>query len=129
MGAWGYEALDSDAALDWLGDITYHAGTQIESLLTKFEQKQERNGAGYAAEYYANEIRAAAFVVEKLNFFTVFDDLHGRLAKALRAIVNSPWPNEWDNPQAVKDSILVQIEAMEAGMHPTTLMDNLDLDK
>jgi hypothetical protein len=130
MGAWGYEALDSDQALDWLGnEIIDHAGVKIDKLLDKFEGTKVAKGADYAVDSYAYELRAAAFVMEKLNFFSnehLYGDLFGRMHKALAEVWHSSWIDGWNDPETVRESVKAQAEAMKAGMEPTTLLDNLE---
>ena len=130
MGAWGYEALDSDSALDWLGNnVTDHAGVAIDKLLTKFEHKVASADADDACELYAEELRAAAFVLEKLNFFSnelLYGNLFERMHKALAEVWHSSWIDNWNEPEAVRALVQQQAERMKEGMEPTTLMDHLD---
>lgn len=128
MGAWGYEPLDSDQALDWLGNhVTDHVGVKIDELLTKFEGTRVARGADHAVEIYAYELRAAAFVLEKLNFFSnerLYGDLFERMHKALAEVWHSSWIDGWTDPEAVRESVKKQAEVMKAGWHSTTLLDH-----
>jgi hypothetical protein len=128
MGAWGYEPLDSDQALDWLAEsVTDVAGQKIKRVLDQFNAVLENWGADRACETYAYELRAAAFVLEKLNFFSnerLYGDLFGRMHKALAEVWHSNWIDNWDDPEAVRESVKKQAEVMKAGWHSTTLLDN-----
>lgn len=127
MGAWGYEPLDSDQALDWLGnEITDHIESRIGLAVDRFLETANNYGVNYASDAYAHSVRAAAYVVEALNFFHPRADLHARLEKALVAIRDSAWPSEWDDPEAIREKLNEQIEAMAKGPRSTTLMENLD---
>lgn len=128
MGAWGYDALDSDQALDWLGDITHPIAEEIRAMLDKFFRTvDEEGGEVEMAADNAHELRAAAHVVLALNFFNerIFGDLHGDLAKALTLIRDSDWPEGWRDPNAVRESLSTQIVTLEAGRQPTTLFERL----
>ena len=137
MGSWGYQALDSDQALDWLGNhVTDHVGREIEDLLDQFNRSCDINVNG-AVESLAHDLRAAAFVVKALNYFTQFETqqpdgsyvgLHERLADAL-AIVrqNDAWLKMWDdNGAGVRSSLDQQIAGLREGPHGTTLFENLE---
>lgn len=127
MGAWGYKPLDSDQALDWLGnEVTDPVGLTVKALLDDFDAALARNDK-WACEDHAYQLRAAALVVISLNFFSdrLHGDLFGRLADALTKIRESEWMDNWDNPDAVRDEIDKQIEALTSGPNSTTLLDNL----
>lgn len=54
MGAWGYDALDSDQALDWLAnEVTDHVGKRVEAVLRGCSCRECADGRIY-------ELRAAA---------------------------------------------------------------------
>jgi hypothetical protein len=80
MGAWGEGPLDSDQALDWLGnEVTGPAGTKIRTLLRAFQDRIDGEGGEleWAVDEYAHQLRAAAHVVVALNFFS--ERRHGDL--------------------------------------------------
>jgi len=130
MGAWGFEALDSDQALDWLSnEITGPAGEKIRALIDAFNKSVEDEGGetDIAIDRYGYELRAAAYVVVALNFFnTRSGDLHRELADVLGKIIdNSEWVEDWSHPDKLMASMQDQIRALKAGQNPTTLMENL----
>ena len=140
MGAWGYDAMDSDQALDWLANnVTTHVGQKVIELLDEFGKNLAIDRIG-AVEAFAYDLRAAGDVVLKLNFFTQFierapdakdaDDiastLHSRLASALTYVRDDvTWMSAWDNPDAVRASLDKQIADLSEDYKPTTLMENL----
>lgn len=129
MGAWGFKALDSDQALDWLADITDLTGEKIVLLLDAFEQKIEENGGEteWAVDAFAHELRAAGDVVVKLNFFhSRFGDLHERVANALHIVrETSDWVDGWSEPPELRKELADEIAALRKGRQSTTLMENL----
>lgn len=132
MGAWGYEAMDSDQALDWLANnVTDHAGAAIRNLLDAFSEKIERNGGETESAVidHGYALRAAADVVLKLNFFNerLFGDLHAALAEALGKIIDTKdWIESWTEPDKVVASINDQIRQLKEGPASTTLFENLE---
>lgn len=135
MGAWGHDALDSDQALDWLGNnVTDHVGQKVAELLNIFEKNLALNRIETVGSY-AYDLRAAGDVVVKLNFFTQFikrdpngveTTLHSRLASALTYVRDDVgWLNGWGDPDAVRASIDKQIADLSEDYKPTTLMENL----
>lgn len=119
MGAWGFEPLDSDAALDWIGEACFELSEEIDKLL-------KRAGPADFTSHYAEELRAAAFVVEEINFFPFELDLHARLAEALRLILaDTDYIGAWSEPEKVKAAIQAQIDALSGGPKSTTLLENL----
>jgi hypothetical protein len=132
MGAWGPHALDSDQALDWLGnEVTDPAGEKIRDLIDRFNKRVESEGgeAEYAVSELGMQLRAAAYVVIALNFFNerLHGDLHGDLAAALQQIHDcDDWIDEWSGEDEVRASLTEQIEKLRAGPESTTLFANLD---
>lgn len=127
MGAWGEGPLDSDQALDWLAnEITDHAGRKIDDLIDSFNNVGKNWGWDSAADRYGHELRAAAYVLETLNYFSdrLFGDMHARMADALNELRGSEWMLGWSDPDAIRAMVDEQIEAMRRGQQPTTLLDN-----
>ena len=125
MGSWGYEALDSDQALDWLGnEITDHAEQKIVDLLDEFGKNLHIDRES-AVEAFAFELRAAGYVVVTLNFWQ--RDLHARTAAALQYVRDEQsWLSQWgDGGEGVRKSLDEQIAKLGEGPQSTTLMENL----
>jgi hypothetical protein len=121
MGAWGYEPLDSDAALDWLDEyVSEPVGENVAQLIISAKGRERQ---------YAEELRAAAQVVLQINFFRHQVDLHGELAEMLTVLRDdSDYLDEWNEPGELKASLDKHIQALRDGPRSTTLLSNL-LDK
>lgn len=122
MGAWGYQPMDSDAALDWLGNqVTDHVGLQIRNLIELTEKYED------GVEHYAEELRAAADVVIKLNFFNNephYGDLWNDLAQCLLKLRRSSYAQGWSEPDKLLESLDEQITILHRGYATTTLYEN-----
>ena len=123
MGAWGFGPMDSDQALDWLANnVTDPVGDSIHKLIV--DALTDPNGI----ESYGDELRVAADVVIKLNFFNAtyrYGDVWRELCELLKRLHDTDWPDQWNEPETIRASLTDQIETLERGFAPTTLMDNL----
>jgi hypothetical protein len=134
MGAWGFGPLDSDQALDWLGDVvTDHAGTFIAALLRDFHRDRQIHGLDDAVHAHALHLRAAAHVVTSLNFFSNerrYGDLFQQLYDALTLVLDcKEWLESWTEPDKVASSIQDQLVQLRGGMRSTGLFDQLDTEQ
>jgi hypothetical protein len=123
MGAWGYDALDSDAALDWLGNcVTDHVGMKIRALLNSIDK--------HGLDGHEEELRAAAHVLVQLNFFTcehLYGDLWADVTAQMEKLRNDiTWIEVWDDEESVRESLNAQLIKLWAGWKPTTLLDSLE---
>jgi hypothetical protein len=128
VGAWGFGPLDSDQALDWMAEVIDPAGQKVEELLAFFDRAYDKDGEESAVYEFALQLRAAAYVVETLNFFNerIHPNLHERVAEALVKIMDCrAWMESWTELSTVSEEITRQITALREGPKPTTLSDNL----
>lgn len=79
MGAWGSAAWDNDDAADWFGDL--FAATKLAARVEKTLKKKD-------VEEYADQIRAAAYVLVALGrtFIWPIDDLDRHLRLAIEKL-------------------------------------------
>ncbi len=106
MGAWGFDALDSDGALDWIDSL--RAGRVLAKEIKKaFTSRRP--------DYDA--IRAAAVMIERgykaglLNESDVADLIPLGI-EALDELSDSAFVDSYDEPAAVKKSIRKQVEGL-----------------
>lgn len=128
MGAWGYEALDSDQALDWLGNnITDYVAGKIVKILD-----QKENGKYYEPMELRAAAETAIALAENRIFLSTpqeYEDIYEKLRDALSEMRDDKgWIESWTGPDEVRDSIDKQIERLSkiiTDEKSTTLMDNL----
>lgn len=107
MGAWGYEPLESDTALDWIGDMR----------ASKALQKDLEKGL-HSKEY--EHIRAASHMLVLVHKCHLLSDrVVGELIQvaipSLKKILDdSKWSLDWDNPAAIQESIRSQIRELRS---------------
>jgi hypothetical protein len=109
MGAWGEGPLDSDGALDWIGNnVVDPLNKRIERLFEDYDI--------HGSEVYAEDIRAAAAVVVRLNQLHpphIYGGLIGRLYKIQD---DERWLSTWTSDEAregVRTSIDAQMRALK----------------
>ena len=106
MGAWGEGPLDNDSSADWFGDL-------MEK--TKLPDHVEK---ALRSDRYP-DVRAAAWLLEKIGFTFVYDadelDNHLKLAiERLRSIrSDDDWINGWTDSAVIKRELDKQIEMLE----------------
>ena len=114
MGAWGYGAFNSDAALDWLGPISKDVCGRIGKTLRTFRRGSE------------HEMIAAADLLLKLSsrkspLCISYDAMHwdgrrrtrsgkqstlfGRAIATLLVIDDTGWPDEWREPAKMRATL------------------------
>ena len=117
MGAWGEGPLESDGALDWVGNnVTDPLTLRIKALCDAFDSEYRRTGH---IELYAEDIRAAAECVTRLNQlhpvidgFNVYVELISRLGVVQE---DEAWLSTWTSNEFrenVRTSIDHQIRAL-----------------
>jgi hypothetical protein len=105
MGAWGKEPYANDTACDFFagamedGPLPEQIGKALEST-------------------YENEVRAAAFLLEKVGYGYVYPhdkrDAHIELAirRLQEMLENETWITDWKNPEDMRAELKRQIDAL-----------------
>jgi hypothetical protein len=118
MGAWGEEPMDSDQALDWLGNVV------TDTLQPKLEKVLEAAENGDVADV-GYELRAAADVALTLNFWQDGEVLFQRFAAALRALAKSEFAESYNRPDLFRESVAHQVALLDLGPRGTGLLEAL----
>jgi hypothetical protein len=115
MGSWGYQALDSDQALDWIGPVLDKVADDINKLLDRIDR----------ADYWdEGELRAAAhlFCVANVDFHAMRKcdptadrpSTRERLIKALTEYRNNDdYMSAWSDPARAKAEIDKEIARLQ----------------
>ncbi len=108
MGAWGYDVMDNDSALDWTEDgdrlITLHA---IEKALKDYEADMSSDPS---QDWAGGEVlRVAAKFAPQLPAADR-SRLLPRFEAALIHLKNSAWVTAWNEPDTMRSAIQSQID-------------------
>lgn len=122
MGAWGEGPLDSDQALDWLGNTIDRLVLRLDEIVNGFDQLEENWGSDHrGVERYGHELRAAGYLVCALADADIFIEDHPigfnvylTLADRLAKIESSGWAEEWSDPVAVTTALKAEIVRLTA---------------
>lgn len=115
MGAWGFDELDSDQALDWLAnEVTSRVEPNLRHLLSEYWIRKDLSGQHEAVLEFALELRAAAYVILALNYWE--EEIHDQYLQVLRELRDDQeWINDWSEPEALLKSLDAQISELEKG--------------
>jgi len=109
MGAWGYNAADSDSGLDWISDVTD----------ITFWDKVKDALQGEGEDSCPSIVRAAALLTATLakgfrcSLPMEYDIREIAISALNKVLDDKDWLAGWDNPQAVKASIRKDITLLE----------------
>lgn len=124
MGAWGATALQSDAALDWIGNfVTDPLVEQIERAITEYDKD--------GPDVRDGELRAAGFTLAAISRWGAYNEKFAALMPAvidrLTALRdNEDWLNNWADPIEVRDAMQTEIDQLREQLASWTKPDPVE---